>query len=246
MIYIQSKEDSGILIPHHFDAACAMYAAIENGIKYRLTSFEEVQMGKFDGLIRSNMFVGSVEFMREVFGKIGKSPKVPHNSNRPHQIMSVYEVKNLVKAGLTPFIKPIEIKLFTGFVVDSLTIQSLNSFPDELNVMVYSVFSDPILSEWRCYVHNGHIVDARNYSGDFTITPNFTWVDKTIVKSFCKENKFPCAYTVDVAVLDDMKQDSDYTEVIEFNDGWALGAYGIDNTLYYRMLKDRYFEIIKS
>ena len=34
--------------------------------------------------------------------------------------------------------------------------------------------------------------------------------------------------------------------VVEFNDMWAIGNYGISNDLYVRMLKERYFDIIKN
>jgi len=27
---------------------------------------------------------------------------------------------------------------------------------------------------------------------------------------------------------------------------WAIGNYGMENTLYYRMLKERYFEIVRN
>lgn len=62
MIYIQS--DNERKRPHHFDAACAMFGAIESDQEYRLTSFEEVQSGKFNMLIKNNLFIGSVEFMK--------------------------------------------------------------------------------------------------------------------------------------------------------------------------------------
>lgn len=42
-----------------------------NCLFHPLTSFEEVQSGKFDMLIHKKLFVGSVEFMREVFKRVG-------------------------------------------------------------------------------------------------------------------------------------------------------------------------------
>ena len=56
MIYIQKNEHD---IPHHFDCACAMYGAIELGLDYKLISFEEVQEGKWDNLIKSNSSLSS-------------------------------------------------------------------------------------------------------------------------------------------------------------------------------------------
>lgn len=242
MVYIQSRLDGQ---PHHFDAACALYGAEEANQEWKLISYEQLKSGAFDSLISRNLFVGSVEFMNEVFNRmpLKNHPRVPANSDREHSIMTLKDVRDKVRIGQTVFVKPLKIKAFTGLVVDQMTISSLKIYPDEMQVMVYKVFSSPILSEWRCYIHEGRMVDARNYSGDFTITPNFTYIQKTI-GPFCREKKFPCAFTIDVAVLDFI--DAEITEVVEFNDMWAIGNYGMPNDLYYRLLKDRYFEIVKS
>ena len=85
-IYIQS--DSERKLPHHFDCACGLYGALDHGQDIRLTTFEEVQSGKFDNLIKSNVFIGSVEFMKEVFSRVGLiDVRVPENSNRQFKSM---------------------------------------------------------------------------------------------------------------------------------------------------------------
>lgn len=235
MIYIQSNTDRNT--PHHFDSSCAMFGAIETGKKYRLTSFEEVQSGKFDLLIKNNLFVGSVEFMKEVFSRIGKENiRVPKNSNREHKVMTLGEAKSIANSGKSIFIKPFDIKLFTGFVLDQMIYTSISDIPDDTPIMVYEVFNDPILSEYRCYVHRNEVIDIRHYSGDI-----FTYPDPTYLKNIVSENTdFPISYTIDVGVLE-----SGENVVIEYNDMWAIGNYGIPNDLYLRLLKDRYFEIIK-
>ena len=117
MIYLQSNKEK--TRPHHFDVACAMYGAIDNAQDYKFITFEELQSGIFDNLIKSNLFVGSVEFMREVFSKIGLNDvRVPRNSNRQHKVLKLGDVKKMTKQGHKMFIKPFQIKLFTGFVID--------------------------------------------------------------------------------------------------------------------------------
>jgi hypothetical protein len=56
------------------------------------------------------------------------------------------------------------------------------------------------------------------------------------------------AYTIDVGILSSIPFGSSEREnvIIEFNDMWAIGNYGMENKRYLRMLVDRYFEIIKS
>lgn len=236
MIYIQSKDE--VSLPHHFDAACALYGAEDLNRKHRLTSFSEVQSGKFDNLIRQHVFVGSVKFMREAFSRIGVDAKLPRNSNRQCEFTSLGEAHRRVGLGETIFVKPVQNKLFSGLVLDGCQYSCLDGLPDDTPIMVYKPFSSAVESEWRVYVHNHKIVDSRNYSGDFCLSPNYEFVRQII-----QENKvdFPIAYTLDVGILANGE-----SVVVEFNDMWAIGNYGVPNDLYVRMLTDRYFEIVKK
>ena len=236
MVYIQANKEK--TLPHHFDCACALYGAMDNAMDYRLVTFEEVESGKFDTLIKTNLFVGSVEFMREVFKRIGKNDvRLPMNSDRPHEVITLKEAHERVGKGEKIFIKPIEIKLFTGLVLDGFIYSCLADLPQDTKVMAYKPFESKMLSEWRFYVHNKKIVDARNYSGDFLNIPNYLHA-----YDFIKSNKdFPCAYTIDIGSLS-----NDESVIIEFNDMWAIGNYGMPNDLYLNLLKDRYFEIVNT
>lgn len=235
MVYIQSDTDRKL--PHHFDCACGLYGALDHGLEIRLTTFEEVQSGKFDNLIRDNVFIGSVEFMKEVFSRVGKTDiRVPENSNRQHLKMTLGEAKILSKSK-NIFIKPFDIKLFTGFVLDQMVYSSISDISDDTLVMVYDVFSSTIESEWRCYIGRNRVVDIRNYSGDMFITPNKEYLESVINSN---KLKFPTAYTIDIGILENGDN-----VVIEYNDMWAIGNYGIDNYEYFSLLKSRYFEIVK-
>jgi hypothetical protein len=237
MIYIQSNKEK--TLPHHFDAACAMYGAIETGREYKLVSFEEVESGKYNSLIKQNLFVGSVEFMKEVFSKVGKeNTKLPRNSNREYVTMTLGNAKTFVKdSGLKIFIKPFDIKLFTGFVLDEMVNMSIASIPDDTMVMAYKVFPDLVRTEYRCYIHRNKIADIRNYSGEL-----FSFPDEKYIESVIESNKadFPISYTIDIGILENGEN-----VVVEYNDMWAIGNYGIPNDLYLRLLRDRYFEIVK-
>lgn len=237
MIYIQSNFDK--TLAHHFDCSCALYGAIESGLEYRLVTFDEVSNGKFDMLIKSNLFIGSTEFMREVFKRVGLNDvRLPVNSNRVSEIITLDEAHKRVLNGERIFIKPIEIKLFSGLILDGMTYTCLNNISGDTKVMAYKPFGSKIITEWRLYIHNNKIVDSRNYSGDFKLSPNYDYVIEVVRDN---ANSFPCAYTVDVAVLE-----SGENVVVEFNDMWAIGNYGIPNDIYLNLLRDRYFQIIKS
>jgi hypothetical protein len=237
MIHIQSNNER--TLPSIFDSSCAMYGAMERGLRFRLTSFEEVASGKYDLIIKSNLFVGSVEFMREVFSRVTTVDiRLPKNSNRTHELITLGEIFERTSKGEKLFIKPIKIKHFTGFVHEGMQYSCLNDIPLDTVMMVYEPFKSEIISEWRCYIHDNKIVDSRNYSGDMFVVPDVKYINNII-----NENKttFPCAYTIDVGVLA-----NDENVVVEYNDMWAIGNYGIENHRYLRMLTDRYFEIMRS
>lgn len=238
MIYIQSDERKPI--PHHFDCACAMYGAMDINQDYRLTQYMEVESGKFDNVIKKSLFVGSVEFMKSVFNRVGKTNvRLPENSNRDYVVQKLGDVKALAKDGKKMFIKPFDIKLFTGFVIDNIQYSSINGIPDDTEVMVYEPFTSPILSEWRCYVHYDKVVDIRNYAGDIYTIPMKEYLEYIINKN---KGNFPNTYVIDVGILEWQKEHV----VIEYNDMWGIGNYGVPNDLYVRMLKERYFNIMRG
>lgn len=236
MIYIQSKLPCHK--PHHFDAACAMYGAKDIGEDYLLLTIEDVISGKFDSLIRRSLFVGSTDFMREVFKRIHlHDVRLPKNCNRPAIDLTLGEAYQIVENGTKLFIKPVEIKLFTGFVLDRSKYACLYGLPDDTQLIAYEPFKAQIESEWRCYIHNHKLIDSRNYSGDFTICPDYRYISNVIQEN---SKTFPCAYTIDIGVL------PNENVVIEYNDFWAIGNYGMPNDLYVKLLRDRYFEIIRK
>jgi hypothetical protein len=233
MIYIQS--DSERKLPHHFDCASALYGCSDLGYDFRLTSFEEVESGKFDMVIPNNLFIGSVEFMTEVFNRVNKFPDRLPNSNRETHIIKLSDAISRIESDEKLFVKPYQIKLFTGMVFEKIYLSMLNPYPKDTLVYVNVPFDSPILSEWRIYVKNGRMVDAKNYSGDWKIIPDWK-IAENIIEDFTNK---PICFTLDVAVLENGK-----TECVEFNDMWAIGNYGIPNDEYLSLLKNRYFEII--
>lgn len=237
MVYIQSDEKR--TLPHHFDAACALYGAKDNCQDVRLTTFEEVASGKFDNLIRTHLFVGSQEFMDEVFRRVDKKPTVI-NSDRPHVVLPMSDVRYKVENGEKLFIKPFQRKLFNGSVVDKFSISYVQNLADDFEVMVYSVLPK-ILSEWRIYILRHTICESKNYGSDFKISPDYKHIEAKIAEY---KDKMPIAYTMDIGVCE--TSNGLRNEIIEFNDFYAIGNYGIDNQLYAMMLRERYFEIMRT
>lgn len=96
-----------------------------------------------------------------------------------------------------------------------------------------------IKSEWRGFVHNGELLDIRNYSGD-----PFTFPDiKKIRKMISYYSDQPITYTIDVAILENSLQ----TVLIEVHDFYSCGLYGFTD---YRklpiMFSQWYYEFLRK
>lgn len=235
MLFLQRHPDYNF--SRDFDSACAMYAQVEKLEKIKLITFEEVDdLNEIQ--LKNNIFAGTVEFMQKVFSKIGKEPRVPKFFDREYEEVTAKQALELVDAGERFFVKTKEIKLFTGQVVSKYDCSILRSVPEDAILIKTEVFSSNIITEWRCYIHFGRVVEARNYSGEFDKMPDFSIARNDASKNI---DSFPVAYTIDLALLEDGS-----TKIVEYNDMWAIGNYGIDNKLYLRLLKDRYFEIVRK
>jgi len=232
MIYLQ--KDNNENLPHHFDVACALYGAKDLNLKYKLITYEEVESGRFDNLIRKHLFVGSVEFMYMVFKRINCFPtKLPNNERE--QFTTLSDVRQRIENGETIFVKPNQIKLFTGSVYDKFFINTLDEYPDDLEVITDTPFTSPIDSEWRIYVKDGKMMDSRNYSGNHLIHFDPVVAQEMIDKFKDQARCFTC----DMAILENGDN-----VCVEINDMWAIGNYGMDNDMYVSLLKHRYFEIL--
>lgn len=235
MVYVQC--DSENKMPHHFDAACAWYGAIEQGEKTRLTPIEEVEAGKWDGLVRNRLFVGATQFMEVVFSRAAIAAPTLHYLLPDYVPTDAGTVIQWLHRGEQWFVKPVATKAFSGFVATELSVEMLSRLAADTPLLARVPFGAAIVSETRCYVHNGTIVDARNYAGDFRTSPDWQLADRWVKDAV----NAPVAYTMDLAVLQNGQ-----TVVVEYNDMWAIGNYGMENGLYYQMLRDRYFEMMEQ
>lgn len=210
---------------------------------------EDIVLGKFDYAALNNVFVGSIDTMTALFNRLDKLPEpIDYPNflfqdklmNRDVWKMTLWEFYQLYAndyvsdESISYFVKPVATKLFDGVLINKLDcLTYFNSFPDKTEVWVSEQIE--ILSEFRAYVHNNRFVQCSNYSGPFLINPEWACIYK-LIDSY---KDAPVSYTIDVAILKDGS-----TDVIEFNDFWAIGSYGLDSMKYAEMLRDRYFQIV--
>lgn len=133
------------------------------------------------------------------------------------------------------FIKPYQqIKAFTGFVVFDPRLISLFSYDFDGPILVQPEID--IVSEYRVYVNCQRIVDIKHYSGDPLIFPDPNQIKKCVEYS----NKVldNHSFTLDFGVRSD-----GVTDLIEVNDGWAIGNYGLEPQQYYLFVRNRWLQM---
>jgi len=138
------------------------------------------------------------------------------------------------------FVKPkSKAKLFTGFVINSnLDLYRLDGVAKDTDLYCSSVVN--WLSEYRVFVIKSKIVGVKNYDGDESLKLNMEVIESAI-SDFEKSNQRTDAYGIDFGILDDGS-----TALIEWNDGFALGSYGLEKEIYTELIITRWNEILKN
>jgi hypothetical protein len=135
------------------------------------------------------------------------------------------------------FVKPVRHKLFTGRVwtgsiQDRLaTAGATGTEPDE---PVWCSEAVAFVSEHRCFVLEGKVLDVRRYNGDWSLAPD----RDTVTGAVMAYGSAPVAYALDWGVTEDGR-----TLLVEANDAFALGGYGLNPVLYARMISARWEEM---
>jgi hypothetical protein len=143
-----------------------------------------------------------------------------------------------IRGTLSPmFVKPMEQKVFTGFVWDASEASRRNIVTCADNVEIWISDTITFLSEYRSFIQDGVVLDVRRYKGDWSKAP-----DRSVVESAVETYKSaPRAYALDWGVTDKGE-----TLLVEANDAYALGHYGLQSVLYARMIDARWEELTSS
>ncbi len=113
-------------------------------------------------------------------------------------------------------------------------IATASGLPDDHEVLVseYVVFA----SEWRCFVCRGRILDLCRYQGDV-----FRYPDPQVIKDATADygRAAPAGCGIDFGVLTNGQ-----TVLVEANDGYSLGPYGLEATEYAELLEARWLQLV--
>ena len=137
--------------------------------------------------------------------------------------------------GLPVFVKPVLEKDLPGVVINSM--DELAPYLEKGNSYLLYV-SEPVkfVSEWRVFVRYRRILGVGHYQGDIGIVPDWTVAARAISHLYSDR---PNGYGLDLGVTDDGR-----TLVVEVNDGFALGSYGLDDVAYALLLSARWAQLL--
>lgn len=245
-IYLQKNEEDEIFS----DFVFAAYIGFQDR-KFRyaikeLKFFQKIEEVPVD---KNNIIIGSIENTSYFFEKLNIKVPAPINmpkeleelSKRKSYITTLGEVRNYTEDKFPLFIKTVHKT--TDFIAGPIKNKYLfncsynyydNNFSDDLEVVISEVIN--FIGEYRCFINEGKITGIKHYINDFTVFPDIDYINKCI-KAF---KNCPIAYTLDVGITDKGE-----TLLVECNDAWSIGNYGLDATIYSDILFKRWNEIIK-
>lgn len=257
--YPESKEPNGDIIIGEI-ASVDCYVAYEGALKMgdKVIFFEderEVPLSPTESF-KIPLMVSSIEETIAYLERAGI--EIPKPLSIPEELKSFvqrhYEIKTLEEfkkeTELPIFVKPhSKLKTFPSGVIKNessrrLLFGSINGKEiDQTQMVLVSEVVD-MISEFRVFILRGEILDIQHYQGDPLVFP-----EALIIRAAIDEYKSaPVAYTLDFAVV----KKNDYfnnprfeTVLIEANDAWAIGSYGMEGKNYLRMLKARWYEITR-
>lgn len=133
------------------------------------------------------------------------------------------------------FVKPIRDKAFIGFVLnkESDVPRLYRAKSDE---PVYCSELVDFDAEWRVFVRYGNVIDVRPYKGDWKKQYDHELIEQAVMDFYYDA---PAGYSMDIGVTSKGE-----TLLVEVNDGFALGTYGLDPIQYAKLLSARWCELV--
>ena len=215
------------------------------GVPTTFFQWPELMAGEVS-LTRDTLVVGGMIEVFHAMKTLGIQPPPPLNLP---ECLSAYRGRRIwnstfgelhrqfrAGAGQSVFVKPLTAaKAFTGYVIAGLDdFEPTIHLPAHTQLQCSEIVE--FISEWRYFVHRQQIVGLGFYAGDV-----FRHPDSTVVRGAIDlyEAEAPVAYGMDFGVTTDGR-----TLLVEVNDAFALGCYGLGAVEYASMLEARWLEVV--
>lgn len=203
--------------------------------------------GKLE-LARDTAVVGGINAVRTALAQLGAPP--PVNIDYPPELepllrrrvrrATIAEAHRLcVGDRFDPpvFIKPVTgHKEFTGHVLAVYRdlVRTASWAAEEPHTEIWLSDAVEFVAEWRYFVRHREVVGVGHYHGDPLRAP-----DPSVVRAAVATYAGPAAYVIDFGVLADGQ-----TALVEVNDGFSFGCYGLHPLDHARMLASRWHEMV--
>lgn len=205
-------------------------------------SIEEIE--GFDDIGESAIVVGNIGDVWAALKKMGVPRPVEldypeHLDWLMGRTVKKVQIEDIRRSDKRVFVKPVIQKLFTGLVWDPHDPRSrlvLAPYPYETECLVTDVID--FVSEWRCFIKHDALVGVKHYKGDVFQTPSASQLEVAMTLG---RGKMPAAYSLDLGVTSDGK-----TLLVEANEGYALGCYGLSSIVYARFLEARWEQFVRG
>lgn len=193
---------------------------------------------------RRNIVVAYIEDTNIYLAKLGLPPKKALNIPKEIEVYAGREIRYMtMKEFKEDKQLPIFVKPARGskeFVAGVLTKQEskhqfFDKHPDDTPLLVSEVVD--FVSEYRGYVIDGVLKGIKHYKGDFRIFPDMNVVDAAIAAYKTQ----PAGYSIDFGITSKGE-----TLLVECNDGWALGNYGLNDVTYSTLLAKRWLQLMEE
>lgn len=251
-VYLKTKYDNEMKmeIPHNHNFASAMFGFREMAaeiVPYHL--IDDI----YDDFKREDIALDYIDQCNVLFNKFGVTPHIPDYPDvlKPFlgrkiwkdTINSISRDENKWSAGY--FVKPaVRSKAFTGKTISSIKdLMGCGNHAEDYEVLVSE--SLDIAAEWRCFITYDEIIDVRPYgmiidkSRKGYLYHYDAQVLNSMMESFVSWKDRPMACSMDICVTKDGR-----TLLVEFNDAYSLGAYGLADIYYAKLISARWSQLL--
>jgi hypothetical protein len=216
------------------------YTAIE---AFYNMGFEIIEVDSVESIHINDdhIFLGSIGFIHKAFGLLNIQP--PESIDYPDSLVEFFGRKifssTISQISNHPdewnvFVKPKgHLKKFTGRLVRG-TGDLIGTSDLEVDTPIW--VSEPVnfIAEWRTFVRYGEILGVRQYKGDWRCNYDYRVIEKAVASY----KNSPKAYALDFGLTDDGKM-----LVVEANEGYSIGSYGLFYVDYAKLIATRWCEI---
>jgi hypothetical protein len=205
--------------------------------------FEIIEVQNLEGLSveQDHVFFGSISFVQSALKKLNF--EVPDHNDYPESLSKFYGRKitqsTIDTISNNPdlwnvFVKPKgKLKKFTGRHIKT-TYDLIGCGDPDSDVHVW--VSEPVsfISEWRVFIRYGEILGVKLYKGDWR-----NQFDHKIIEEAVKSHQnAPAGYAMDFGLTTDGR-----LLIVEVNEGYAIGNYGLFYIDYAKLISARWAEM---